>query len=344
MFAAAAALRADTGLITTFAGNGVAGSGGVGGPAVSANLYKPYCLSSDAAGNIYVANGGSGAINKIDAATSVITHLTTVLSGSYSVPGAVSQIFPCVASDPAGNLYISDAGNHRLLRRDVATGNITTIAGTGSVAVNDPGDGGPATAAGLSYPTYVVLDAQNNIYVSQAFHHRVRRIDAATGNISTVAGTGVGGYNGDGIAAVSAMLNQPWGLATDAAGNLYIAETLGYRIRKVNVTSGIITTAVGSGVAPTDFVDPNASFNGDNIPALAANLRPIDVAVDSTGNILVSTHLRLRRVDAATGMIQSIAGMGNWTQDGVQATHAVTGVIGGIKVLPNGNILIAEPQ
>ena len=149
-----------------------------------------------------------------------------------------------VVQDGTGNLYIADSQNHRI--RKVATnGIITTIAGTGSYGFS--GDGGAATAANLANPAGVALDGSGNLYIADSQNHRIRKV-ATSGIITTVAGTGVAGYGGDGAAATAATLNNPVGVAVDGMGNVYIADALNHCIRKVS-TSGIITTVAGTGTA-----------------------------------------------------------------------------------------------
>src|SRR5262249_7029230 len=142
-----------------------------------------------------------------------------------------------------------------------ATSNIITVAGTGVAGFS--GDGGPATAAQLKSPYYLVLDGDGNLYFSDTMNQRVREVVKATGNIITVAGTGSWGYNGDGIQATAASLFDPMGLALDSSGNLFIVDPFNYRIREVAAGTGIITTVAGNG---------SAGYNGDGIPATQAKL------------------------------------------------------------------------
>jgi sugar lactone lactonase YvrE len=202
-----------------------------------------------------------------------------------------------IAVDTLGNIYISDRDNNRVRKIDV-NGVVTTIAGTGNAGSS--GDGGPAISAELNKPKGIVLDAQGNIYVAEFAGHRVRKIDV-NGNISTYAGTGISGYNNDNIQANTAMLKEPRNLALDAAGNLYIGEYTGYRIRKVS-PAGIITTVVGTGYSGSIT---------DGTPAISS---PIDlvsgIAIDDTGNIYFSGQYssRFYKVNTA-GNVYKIAGL-----------------------------------
>lgn len=182
-----------------------------------------------------------------------------------------------VTADNQGNLYIADTNNHRIRKVDI-DGIITTIAGTYLVGYN--GDGGPAIFSWLYGPTAVALDSAGSLFFSDESNYRVRKIDS-TGVITTIAGTGVWGYNGDNILATSAMLKEPKGIAFDSQGNLYIVENEGHRVRKV-APSGTITTYLGTGVY---------NYNGDNLPVPLAELKaPSFVAVDNSGSVIVTDY------------------------------------------------------
>ena len=166
------------------------------------------------------------------------------------------------------------------------------------------GDGGPASRARLNDPYGVAVDASGNFFIADTENNRIRRVDGATGIITTVAGDGTAGFSGDGGAAASASLNRPFGAALDALGNLFIAAFGNHRIRKVDLATGIITTVAGDGIT---------GFNGDGGPAADASLEgPPGVAVDELGNLLIadSGNHRIRKVDVATGIITTVAGNG----------------------------------
>src|SRR5258706_378378 len=178
---------------------------------------------------------------------------------------------------------------------DAATGIITTVAGNGSCRFS--GDGGAATSASLNYPYGVALDASGNLYIADSFNGRIRKVDAATGNITTVAGNGSASFAGDGGAATSASLKYPTGVALDASGNLYFADLGNHRIRKVAAVTGIITTVAGNG---------SLDFAGDGGAATSASLYyPHGVAVDASGSLYIAdlSNHRVRKVAAATGII-----------------------------------------
>ena len=197
----------------------------------------------------------------------------------------------------------------------LANGQITTFAGTGTPGYS--GDGGPASAAQLNYPMSVCADASGNVYIPDRFNHRIRKVDAVTGIISTIAGTGTPGYSGDGGPAGTAQLHYPAGISIDLAGNLYVADLSNYRIRKIDAVTGIITTIAGTGVA---------TYSGDGGPATAAALRlPLDMHVDASGNVFIVDHLdhRIRKIDAATGTMSTLAGTGSPGYSGVMAVRPV---------------------
>ncbi len=267
------------GAITTVAGSGTSGFGGDGGAAAAAQLREPGGAAVDSAGNLYIADAGNHRIRKVDsggAITTVAGSGTSGFGGDGGAAAAAQLREPGGAAvDSAGNLYIADAGNHRIRKVD-SGGAITTVAGSGTSGFG--GDGGAATAAGLDNPIGVAVDSAGNLYIADAGNHRIRKVDTL-GAITTVAGSGTAGYSGDGGAATAAQLSSPYGVAVDSAGNLYIADESNHRIRKVD-SGGAITTVAGSGTA---------GYGGDGGAATAAQLRePIGVAVDSAGNLYIA--------------------------------------------------------
>ena len=184
---------------------------------------------------------------------------------------------------------------------------ITTVAGNGTPGY--AGDNTAATSAELNQPFGVAVDGAGNLYIAERDNACIRKVDASTGVITTVAGIGWYGYNGDDIPATSAGLT-PWGVAVDGAGNLYIADNYNQRIRKVDASTGIITTVAGNGTA---------GYNGDNIAATSAELNyPAGVTVDGAGNVYIvdTWNQRIRKVDASTGLISTVAGDGTWGCEG----------------------------
>jgi DNA-binding beta-propeller fold protein YncE len=216
---------------------------------------------------------------------------------------------------------------------------IATAAGTGEKGF--AGDGGPASAALLNGPFDVVFDAAGNLYFSDTFNHRIRRVDAASGIVTTVAGSGEAGYSGDGGPASQASLNEPYGVVIDRAGNLYAADRLNRRVRRVDARTGIITTAAGNG---------EAVFSGDGAPAALAGLaEPNGLAFDADERRLyiadVADH-RVRVIDLATGTIATFAGTGaaEHSGDGRPAREADVFGARAVKVAPDGTVYILERQ
>jgi trimeric autotransporter adhesin len=210
------------------------------------------------------------------------------------------------------------------------------VAGNGVAGYS--GDGGLATAAELHYPWRVAVDASGNLYVADTFNYCIRMVTKSTGVITTVAGTGVSGYNGDGGQATSAEISSPYGFPVDASGNLYIADFDNHRIRMVTKSTGVITTVTGTGVS---------GYNGDGVQATSAEISsPFDVAVDASGNLYLADawNYRIRMVTKSTGIITTVAGTGvaGYNGDGVQATSAELHYPDGVAVDASGNLYIAD--
>jgi hypothetical protein len=241
-----------------------------------------------------------------------------------------------VAIDSAGNFYIADTYNNRIRKVDAATGIINTVAG--SAGSGYCGDGGPATSACLYAPYSLLLDAAGDMYIADTGNFRIRKVSAASGSISTVAGDGVQGYGGDGGPATSAELNEAVWVAVDSAGDLYIADQLNSRIREVAAVSGIITTFAGDGTP---------GYSGDGGPATDAELwDPYAVMPDSGGNFYIadSVNNRVRVVSGATGIITTVAGDGvaGYSGDGGPATSAELGSPDALTRDSAGNIYISS--
>jgi uncharacterized protein (TIGR03437 family) len=275
-----------SGILTTFAGNGVFGSSPNGGPALI--IGNPRGLAFDRTGNLYVSSGDGYLIRRItpNGTINTVAGGGTGSDGGAAV-GAQLQAPTGVVVDTAGNIYIADTGNERVRRVDT-TGKISTIAGTGEPAY--AGDNGPATAAKLFGPRQLALDRNGNLFIADAGNNRIRKITPA-GTITTVAGSGATGLAGDGGPATAAQLNVGGGLAVDAAGNLYI--TTGSKIRRVDATTGVISTIAGTGVQ---------GFSGDGGLATAAMLdAPNYLALDGSGNIYFTdlNNQRVRKLSPA---------------------------------------------
>jgi hypothetical protein len=292
----------STGIITTIAGTGTGSYSGDGGPATAATFNQPCGLTLDAAGNIYVTEVVNSRIRKINVATGIIT---TVAGGGIGLgeggPATACSLMPtAVKFDHSGAMVIADCGAMRIRKVNAMTGIITTIAGNGMMA--SYGDGGPATAAAINNPYDFCYDSLGNMYISEegdpslSSGWKIRRVDAMTGIITTVAGTGVSGYSGDGGPATAAMISSPLGIYMDLHGNVIFADVNNNRVRSINTATGIITTIVGDGIG----------FNsGDGGPATAAGIdRPMPVFVDTLSRVYVGSEVyRIRRISSATSTL-----------------------------------------
>ncbi len=277
------------GIITTFAGTGSVGFSGDGGPATDARFNGPEGIVVDDSGNVYIVDNGNDRIRKVNTSGIISTVAGNgghTFSGDGGPATAASLFAPDgMGVDRNGNIYICDAGNHRVRMVNTA-GIITTIAGNGTAA--STGDGGPATDASVWQPCDIAVDRAGLVYFSQFLGHKVSKIDAA-GIITTVAGTGTGSYGGDDGPATDAMLNKPSGLHMDSVGNLYISDWNNMRIRKV-YPSGIIITLTGDGAR---------AFAGDGGPASAGEVDlPNKVITDKCGNVLIAdrSNGRIRKI------------------------------------------------
>src|SRR6266550_2780368 len=300
-----------TGIITTFAGSGPGGyySGGYsgdGGPATSARLNLPGEIAFDSNGNLFIADAYNGRVRRVDASSGIIT--TVAGNGEFSFSGdggpaiAASLWLPIgVRVDTDGNLFIADLYNYRVRRVDASTGIITTFAGSGQSGVS--GDGGLATSVDMS-PVGVAIESSGNLLIADADSKRVRRVNLSTNIVTTVAGNGEFCFYGDGGTALAASLCAPQGLTADRSGNLLAYDTNNGRIRRINAETGDITTVAGGG-NPADGL-------GDDAPATQATFRGSGLAADARGNMFITdwNSFRVRRVDAATGIITTVAGSG----------------------------------
>lgn len=308
-------------IITTIAGIGTAGYNGDGILATAAQFNGVQGLAIDAAGNIYAADISGNRIRKITVSTGLISTIAGTGTGGYNGDGILAtaaqiNIPSALAFDGNGDLFFTDRYNHRIRKITTSTGIISTVAGTGTAGYN--GDGIAATTAQLNNPNEVSFDTSGNLYIADWINHRVRKVNYSTGIITTIAGTGTGGYNGDGIAATAAQINGPCGIIFDKAGNIYIAEYGGARIRKITISSGLISTITGTGTG---------GYNGDGIAATSAQLAGCAyIRFDGAENMYIgdASNARIRKITKTTGIISTIAGTGTtgYNGDGIAAASA----------------------
>ncbi|MGI8785708.1 MAG: IPT/TIG domain-containing protein [Acidobacteriota bacterium] len=308
-------VNASNGIITTVAGGGDAGDGAA---ATQAVLDEPYGVVIDASGNLFIAERRSKRVRRVDAVSGIISTVAgpglSDSLGDNAPAAAATLLLPSrIAFDAGGNLLIADTGNGRIRRVDSA-GIITTVAGE-ATAPQGIGDGGPGLAASLSGPRGIAVGKQGDLYIADTWNHLIRRIDAKTGVITTIAGTGDQGFSGDGGSALAAQLSAPNAVTVDKDGNLLVVDIGNNRIRKIDLTSGIIRTVAGGG-------QPFFGI-GDGLQATAALLNdPVSVVVDAAGNLFIAdaSHGLVRRVDPA-GIITTVAGGGQEYDDNFPANQ-----------------------
>jgi trimeric autotransporter adhesin len=325
---------APDGTISTVAGNGSYGFAGDRGIAVNASMAYPSGVAVDSAGNLYISDYGNNRIRQVSPDGLINTYAGTGAPGTAGDGGpALNATFNQphqIAIDSSGNLYVADDRRIRKITPPPAL--VSTIAGNGSYSPS--GDGGQAVNAGLPTPYGVAVDAGGNVYVTDFIYNVVRVIDT-TGTIRTIAGNLQAAYSGDGGPALSASLSGPRGVAVDASGAVYIADTLVNRIRSVR--GGVISTIAGSG---------NFKFGGDGGPAALALLnQPTQVAVDPAGNIYIADQMNHRvRMIAPTGVISTIAGNGirGFSGDGGPAAGASLNQPSNVSLDAQGNLYIAD--
>jgi sugar lactone lactonase YvrE len=311
-------------VVTSIAGNGTAGF--ADGSGVTAQFSSPQETTVDGAGNLYVTDSGNHRIRKIDLLSGYVSTIAgSSTSGDANGIGTAAQFnAPSGITLFAGDLYVADSDNHRIRKIDLLSGYVSTIAGSST-----SGDAnGIGTAAQFNYPRGITADGAGNLYVADSSNHRIRKIESG-GNVTTIAGSTLGDIDGIGTAA---QFNAPAGITIDGAGNLYVAESGGHRIRKIDL-GGNVTTIAGDGTAGyADGFKTAAKFNV-----------PFGITVDGAGNLYVAdrSNNRIRKIDSG-GNVTTIAGDGiAGYADGAGAAARFNGPHG-ITVDGAGNLYVTD--
>ena len=330
-----------TGTIVTAAGNGTAGYGGDGGPATDAELNFEGGLALDSVGDLFITDGNNARVRELVEATGDIVTVAGDGTQGYSGDGgpataAELNFTNSVAIDSAGDLFLSDAGNHRIREVVKATGDIITVAGNGTAGYR--GDGGLATNAEIQGCCGLAVDSAGNLFIADTNNNVVREISAATGEITTVAGNGTAGYSGDGGRATAAELDNPVNVTLDSAGDLFIADTGNNAVREVVKATGKIITIAGTGAA---------GYSGDGgLPTAAEMQGCVGLAFDSAGDLFIGDDVDnvVREVVKATGDITTVAGNGKagYGGDGGLATDAELSVLSWLAVGSTGELFICD--
>ena len=269
---------------------------------MAACLNEPKSLTLDAEGNLFIADSENHVVRKIDRKTNCISTVAGFIHGAAPVapPVAPTPVTDGVEDDPFAE---SDSvASHAFTQQTDLSGTVRYVVAGTATAKRFSGDGGPADQALLNFPTAVAVDRAGHLYIADTLNHRVRRLDAKTGVIMTIAGLGLPRYSGDGGLAVQAGLNEPAALVVSDGGVLYIADQSNNRVRAVDLATGMIRTVAGTGTA---------AYNGDGMAATETGLAgPGGLALASDGTLFIADSFsgRIRAVDPVTGFIRTVVG------------------------------------
>lgn len=325
------------GEIRTVAGSGEGAMSGDGGPALAACLNEPKSVAFDGHGNLLIVDSENHVVRKVDRLSGVIV----------TVAGCAEPVHPreaTVQSDGEGTSVDEDplaeqaAGHQAFAHQTDLSGTVRYVINGGGPPVRFGGDGGPAVKALLNFPTAAAVDPAGHLYIADTMNHRIRRVDADSGRISTIAGVGQPRFSGDGGQAVAAGLNEPSALAMTASSILYVADQNNNRVRAIDLRAGVIRTVAGNGVA---------GYNGDGIPAVEAALAgPSGLAVGADGTLFIADTFngRIRSVDPGTGLIRTVAGDGETYRYQGAAEPASTSLARPYGIAPDaeGNLFISD--
>ena len=326
---------ARTGMIRTVVGSGEAGWSGDGGAAVAARLNEPKAVALDHDGNLLIADSENHVIRKVDRRSGLITTVAGCTS-SHDSPLTVMNRAAVPATDDPLSEGSSSAEAAFVQQSDLSGTVRYVVNGVGSTK-RFAGDGGLALDALLNFPTAIAADAEGDLYIADTMNHRIRRVDARTGRITTIAGVGLPRFGGDGGPSVAAGLNEPAALVVQGA-RLYVADQSNNRIRMVDLRTGVITTVAGTGTA---------TFNGDGRPATEAALAgPSGLTIGTDGRLYIADTFngRIRAVDPATGIIETVVGDGGEYryQGEMEAASPSLSRPSGIAVDLEGNVFMTD--
>ena len=299
-------MRTDlkSGLIKTAAGTGESGWTGDGAEALAACLNEPKGLTLDTEGNLFIADSENHIVRKIDKKTG---RIRTVAGRIQKTESGATPASPVPVAQRGDDDPFAESGTvhpHAFSQQTDLSGTVRYVVTGTAPAKRFSGDGGPADQALLNFPTAVVVDRVGHVYIADTLNHRVRRVDAVTGIITTVAGLGQPRCSGDGGLAIEAGLNEPAALAMSDEGVLYIADQNNHRVRAVDLSTGVISTVAGTGTA---------AYNGDGVAATETGLAgPSGLALASDGTLFIADSFngRVRAVDPVTGIIRTVVGDG----------------------------------
>ena len=330
----------EAGKISTYVGTGEGGHAGDGGQAGDAVCNEPFMCDFDSAGNLFYTEAKNHIVRRVDKASGIVTTVAGTGEVGYSGDGGsaiqatMQEPYSLQVDQNNGDIYIVDRLNAVVRKVDAASGIITTVAGTGEVGYS--GDGGPGNQAMFREPNDCFLDGKGGLLIADIQDQRIRRLDLATGIVTTVAGNGEKERTGDGKPALEASFLGARAVCLDSKGNMYVAEREGNGVRKVD-TNGLMSTIAGNG---------ERGYEGDGGPALTATWgSPKALRCDAEDNIIVvdTENHAIRRIDAVTGVVTTIAGgrLGG-EGDGGAATDAAMDRPHGCGIDTDGNIYIAD--